>query len=153
VDNEQTLMEEAQELVQVIDPDWQFERSALSTLLSKTIQHCNGEVIVYNDIAYPPLYTPKNNHLVDLFSITPEEQNQLSTIHSTQVARQRRLLSYERRDRKYGRVARQEYLEQVTDYDLRRKIAELRQQGLSTRAIGKIVGLGHQRVWKIINDL
>lgn len=153
VDNEQTLMEEAQELVSVIDPDWQFDRSALSTLLSKTIQHCNGEVIVYNGLAYPPLYTPKNDHLVDLFSITPDEQHQLSTIHSTQVARQRRLLSYERRDRKYGRVARQEYLEQVTDHDLREKIANLKQQGLSTRAISKIVGVGQTRVCKILNDI
>jgi hypothetical protein len=153
VDDEKTLMEEAQELVNVIDPDWNFERSALSTLLSKSIAHSKGKVLVYNGHTYPPLYTPKNDYLVDLFSITVDEQHQLNSIHSTAVAHQRRLLSYERRHRKDGRVSRQEYLESVTDSNLREKIASLRQKGMSTRAISKIVGVNQTRVCKILNDI
>ena len=152
VNNRDDLMAEARELVEVIDPCWIFEHQQLSTLLQKSIDHCNGGQVFHNGRAYPPLYTPTNDHLVKLLQITQDEQLELTSIRSSQVAQLLRLRSYSTFNRK-RRVTRQEYLDQVIDSHLREKIADLHQKGMSTRNISKIVGVTQQRVCKILNDI
>lgn len=145
------LMAEANELVQVIDPTWDFGEQHLLTLLHKSQDYCEGKVVLHDGKPYPPLYTPTNDYLVDLFSITPEEQRQLTSIRSTEVAHQFRLASYEKINRKRRPVNRQEYLASVANDELRAKVIELRSEGLSKRAISERLEVSRKMVYKILS--
>ena len=145
-------MREAEALVEIIDPTWRFERDALSTLLRKSVEHCKGGTVHYNGVDYPPLYTPKNKHLIELFEITIDEQRELTTILSPQVARERRLAQYAHRHRADGRVPRDEYLSSVTNSELRDRVISLHRQGLSGRAIANEVGVDRKHVARIVKN-
>lgn len=152
VETEEALMREAEALVESIDPTWCFERDALSTLLRKSIEHCNGATVHYNGVDYPPLYTPKNAHLIEQLQITVEEQRELTTILSPQVARERRLAQYAHRHRADGRVPRDEYLSSVTNQELRDRVLSMHRDGMSGRAIASEVGVDRKHVARIIKN-
>lgn len=152
VTKSEDLMAEARELVQIIDPTWDFGEQHLSTLLQKSIDHCAGKTVLYQGLSYPPLYTPTNDYLVKLFSITEAEQLQLTSIRSTEVAHQLRLASYEKINRRRRPISRQDYLASVTNEELRAKAVELRSKGASKKAIAKQLGVSRQRVTKILPD-
>lgn len=150
IDSEEALFEEARELVHLIDPAWDFDPSALSTLLHKSIDYANGGSVTHEGKTYPPLYTPRNDTLVRLLGITEEEQRELSSIRSSKVAEELRRETHERHNRKRGRVERSAYLASATNQELREKVLELHALGMSTTDISKLVGVSQQRVSKII---
>lgn len=68
----------------------EFNRSdELSTLYAKAKDNDAGKTIEFDGRQYPALYTPKNSSLIDTFGITDDEQRQLRTIISTDMARER----------------------------------------------------------------
>ena len=77
------LWKEAQALASQIDPRGNFyRRGDLSTVYRKAQETRHGQQVEYQGRMYPPLYTPKNQTLIDLFQITPEEEQGLRTIIS-----------------------------------------------------------------------
>lgn len=74
---------EAEALAKNIDPSpgW-WHRSDLSTLYRKAKRMQGGEKIIYKGKEYPVLYNPRNQYLIELFEITPEEEKDLKTIVS-----------------------------------------------------------------------
>jgi len=58
---------------------------------------------------YPPLYTPKNDTLINLFRISDEEQRRLRTIISTDLAKERHRKRDEARRRAAGAIDRATY--------------------------------------------
>ena len=88
------MWNEAQGLAAEIGPEWfrkEVRRSTLSTLYRKAQETTAGARIEFQGREYPPLYTPRNQTLVDLFQITTDEERVLRTIISQQekVRRQR----------------------------------------------------------------
>lgn len=152
VTKSEDLMAEARELVQIIDPTWDFGEQHLSTLLQKSIDHCAGKTVLYQGLSYPPLYTPTNDYLVKLFSITEAEQLQLTSIRSTEVAHKLRLASYEKINRRRRPISRQDYVASVANDDLRAKVFELRSKGASKKAIAKQLGVSSKHVRNILSD-
>ncbi len=146
------LMAEARELVEVIDPTWDFGEQHLSTLLDKSRDHCSGKTILFQNKYYSPLYTPTNDYLVDLFCITEAEQRQLTSIRSTEVAHQLRLASYEKINRKRGKAPRQDYLASVANEELRTKVLAMRSEGVSKKAIGKQLSVSSKHVRRILGE-
>ena len=71
-----------------------------------------GETVEFAGRQYPVLYTPKNQTLIDLFQITPEEEKQLTTIISENEYKRRDKVRDEARRRARGEVTRFEYTEQ-----------------------------------------
>jgi len=55
----------------------------LSTVYRKAKELIAGEMVIINGREYPPLYTPRNNTLIDIFRIEPDEERELATIIST----------------------------------------------------------------------
>ena len=86
------LWNEAQALASQIDPRSDFYRRAdLATVYRKAQEARHGQQIEFQGRKYPPLYTPKNATLLELFRITPEEERGLRTIISqTEKVRRRR---------------------------------------------------------------
>ena len=65
-------------------------RTLLSTLYRKAKEHEAGVTIEFKGKKYPPLYTPKNSTLTDVFEITSDEEKRLRTIISSNEATERR---------------------------------------------------------------
>ena len=129
------LFQEAQALVREVCPDFTKEvRSVLSTLYRKAQAYEAGEKIEFGGKDYPPLYTPKNSTLRDLFDIQDAETPHLKTIISAQDAAER--------DRQRHRKAmdRAAYLE--TAEQRRAQARLLRARGLSWAEVGRELGIG-----------
>ncbi|MDY1897432.1 hypothetical protein RKJ46_29095 [Klebsiella pneumoniae] len=60
------------------------------TLYSKAKSYEAGERVEFGGKSFAPLYTPKNDTLINLFQISQQEQEQLKTIISTDEAQKRR---------------------------------------------------------------
>lgn len=77
------IWREAQALASQIDisPGW-YQNSDLGTVYQKAKDNRDGKTIQYDGREYPPLYTPRNQTLIEIFRITPQEERRLRTIIS-----------------------------------------------------------------------
>jgi len=112
----------------------------LSTLYRKAQAHERGERVEFNGREYPPLYTPKNETLIDVFKITRDEERQLSTIVSEDTARERDKERHTARRRAAGAKAH------GTEQD-RASARLMRAQGMSLRAIAAELGVPKSTVY------
>ena len=105
------MWHEAAELARQIDPKRGYRSEELTTLYKKGKAWNAGERIEFNGKQYPSLYTPKNDHLINLFKITDDEQGQLKTIISKAESNKRTKLRDKIRDkeRKGWKQSRGEY--------------------------------------------
>ena len=127
------LFQEAQALVREVCPDLTKDvRSVLSTLYRKAQAYEAGEQIEFAGKHYPPLYTPKNSTLRELFDIQDAETPHLKTIITAQEAAER--------DRQRHRKAmdRATYLE--TAEQRRAQARLLRARGLTWAEVGRELG-------------
>ena len=85
-----------------------YRNSDLSTVYRKAKDMRDGVTVEYRGKEYPPLYTPRNQTLIELFEITPEEETKLKTIISSTEKYRRKV---EKR-RAQGVIPRGEYLSQ-----------------------------------------
>lgn len=147
--NSKQMYHEAAALAREIDPQWNSRSKELMTLFSKAKAYESGEKASFGGKEHTPLYTPKNDTLINLFRITSEEQQQLKTIVSKAEAAERHRKREEGRRRTAGAVDRKTYLEKAN-----RKLATaqaLRAEGLSVRAIAKRMGVSVMAVSRYIN--
>lgn len=103
------MYHEAAALARELDPQWSYRSAELMTLYSKAKAHEAGEKIEFNGKQLSPLYTPKNDTLISLFGITDNEQNQLRTLVSRDVAKGRDRERHTARRRAAGAVERATY--------------------------------------------
>jgi len=118
-------------------------RQSLSTLYRKAQAHSAGEKVEFNGKKFSPLYTPKNQTLIDYLNITPDEERQLGTIISEAEAADRHRKRERQRDetkrREAGAVERSSYLETA---EMKRAHALLlRAKGMKQREIAAEMGI------------
>ena len=147
-----SLWKEAQSLATTLAPGWRYERGELSTLYRKLCAYVNGETVEFNGRQYPGLYTPRNQTLIELFKITPDEQRHLKTIISKEEARHRDAERKRSQRREAGAVERSTYLESMAGLSEQRReaVLALKAKGLSQRAIAKETGLSKTRVAQLL---
>ena len=137
--NSKQMYHEASALARELDPQWNSRSKELMTLFSKAKAYESGERVSFGGKDYAPLYTPKNDTLINLFRITADEQRQLKTIVSQAEAAERHRKREEGRRRAAGAMDRETYLEAANA-----KLAKaqaLRSEGMSVRAIAKLMGV------------
>ena len=77
------LFNEAAALAREIDPINSFyKNSDLSTLYRKAKENLQGAKVDFHGHDYPPLYTPRNDTLINIFRITSDEEKHMKTIIS-----------------------------------------------------------------------
>jgi hypothetical protein len=118
-------------------------RQCLSTLYRKAQAHAAGERVEFNGKRFSPLYTPKNQTLIDYLNIRPDEERQLGTIISEAEAADRHRKRERQRDetkrREAGAVERSSYLENA---EMKRAHALLlRAKGMTQREIAAEMGI------------
>lgn len=124
-------------------------KSELSTLYAKAKEFNAGKKTKFEGKEYPPLYTPKNSTLIRIFQITDDEQRQLKTIISKDMARERHREREMARRRTSGSITREEYL---SSYDEKRlKALKLSKEGQSNRSIAKELGIDKRTVGRWLN--
>lgn len=133
------MYHEAAALAFELDPSWSYRSRELMTLYAKAKAYEAGDRINFGGRKFAPLYTPKNDTLINLFQITSGEQRHLRTIIDTTLAAERHREREKARRRASGAVDREMYLEGVCAR--RAQAQELRSQGLSVRAIAQRLGM------------
>jgi hypothetical protein len=103
--NTQQMYHEAAALATEISPSWSYRSTELMTLYGKAKQYEAGERVTFGGKEFSPLYTPKNDTLINLFQITEEEQRQLRTIITKGEALERRRERDRKRDEERRRAA------------------------------------------------
>jgi hypothetical protein len=73
---------EARALASEIYPGDFYRESDLSTVYRKALEYRSGLRVIYKGKLYPPLYTPRNETLAEVFRITADEEMALKTIIS-----------------------------------------------------------------------
>ncbi|UUQ63337.1 helix-turn-helix domain-containing protein [Pseudomonas fuscovaginae UPB0736] len=142
--NSKQMYHEAAALARELDPQWNSRSKELMTLFSKAKAYEAGEKVTFGGKEFTPLYTPKNDTLINLFRITTEEQRQLKTIVSQVEAAERDRRRHELRRRAAGSVDRETYLDAA-----KAKLAHaqaLSREGLSARAIARQMGVSAMTV-------
>lgn len=137
--NSRDMYYEAKALAQELDPNWQQNSKELMTLYAKAKAYESGEKITFGGKEYAPLYTPRNDTLINLFQITDDEQAALRTIISKDMAKARDRARKEAVRRAAGAVDRETYLEAASAKQAQAQA--LRAQGLSVRAIAQQMGI------------
>lgn len=107
--NSKQMYHEASALARELDPQWNSRSKELMTLFRKAKAYEAGEKVSFEGKDYPSLYTPKNDTLINLFRITADEQRQLKTIISSEMAQERDRKRHEIRRRAAGAIDRQTY--------------------------------------------
>lgn len=149
--NSKQMYHEASALARELDPQWNSRSRELMTLFSKAKAFEAGEKVSFEGRDYAPLYTPRNDTLINLFRITPDEQRQLRTVISPCEAAERHRKREEGRRRAAGAVDREIYLEVTADR--RAEAQTLRAQGLSIRAIAARMGVSKTAVGRYVSDI
>lgn len=142
--NQNQMWHEAAAIARGIDPHWGYRTDELSTLYQKAKEYEAGQRVEFNGKKYPPLYTPRNSTLINQFEITDDEQRELRTIISTDIAKERHAERDTVRRRKAGAIERAEYLNKAMTR--KEQAQKLREKGLTLRAIAHEMGVSLRTV-------
>jgi hypothetical protein len=127
-------------------------RSRMHTVLARARSASEGEEVEWNGYHRHSLYHLKNETIIDLLEITPEEESGLTTIISDDTRRERDRGRKERARRSRGAQPREEYIanaREVRQHD-RREAQKLRDEGRSLREIGEVLGISHTQVRRLL---
>jgi hypothetical protein len=143
--NLQNFWQESRALATELDPEWAKGegRNTLGSLFTKAKAQMNGEKIEFNGRQWNPLYTPKNQTLIDVFRISPDEERQMKTIISQATARERRKARDRARDReRKPEIRRQKGMKARAGDDVRAlAVAMVKEQGMSCRKAARETGV------------
>ncbi len=107
--NSSQMYYEAAALARELNPRWNYRSQELMTLYSKSRAYEAGEKVQFGGKQYSPLYTPKNDTLINLFEISDDEQRNLRTIISKSIKNERHRGRQQARRREAGSVDRETY--------------------------------------------
>jgi hypothetical protein len=139
------LYYEASALARGIDPSWTHCSAELKTLYAKAKEFEAGQQIEFQGKLYPALYTPRNDTLINLFSITDDEQLQLQTIISKDMAAERDRKWHENKRRQSGMIERSEYEAQAKQKA--EQAQQLRNAGWKVSVIAEKLGISIRAVY------
>ncbi|WP_332408377.1 sigma factor-like helix-turn-helix DNA-binding protein, partial [Vibrio metschnikovii] len=142
---DQYIWHEFYQLCKQAAPHWDNEKcqSKVNNVFNLMKQQAKGEMKLWNGEEVPMLYVPKNETMIDLFSITSAEQKHLKTIISSNEKQRRNTANHEAVRRSNGVQERSSYVESVRD-DARarmKKVIKLTSQGFKQAQIAEFMGI------------
>lgn len=148
--NSSLMYHEAVALAKELDPSWSYQSQELITLYKKAKLYEAGEKIEFGGKEYPPLYTPKNDTLINLFNISDDEQLKLKTIISKKIASERLRKRNEVKRRAVGMIERKVYIESANTK--KNMVIQLRSNGLSASSISKYLNIPIRTIYGYIKS-
>lgn len=149
VTNYKNFYSEAKELAKELDPNWNYNSKELMTLYEKSKQYSSGKKIEFKGKSFPPLYTPSNETLINIFQISSEEQKYLKTIISKDEKRIRDKEWQEKARRKKNIPTKEEYLKLKNNIKLEKikQVKEMINLGLKKTEIAKKLDISYRTVF------
>lgn len=144
------LAGELEQLGREFAPSWAEaqRRAVLSTTLERQKAAEAGERIEWNGLQVDPRYRLKNDTLIELLHITPEEERQLSTIIGKSEARRRDTERHRERRENAGAMSRDAY--EGRSLEREKKAVEMQRQGCSVDAIAGALGVSKRTVYNYL---
>lgn len=145
-----TLHHEARSIAREIAPGWTYQDCDLGTTFQRAKAYAAGEKIEFNGRQYPPLYTPRNNTLIEALQITDAEQAKLKTIISKGEARRRDAERKRVARRKAGSMSRDEY--RSTAQHRQAAALAMKDDGATNADIALSLGVHIKSVSRLLKD-
>jgi AraC-like DNA-binding protein len=119
-------------------------RSKLSAVMSRAHAAARGERVEWAGLECDPRYRLKNQTIIELLEITPEEERELKTIISDEERRRRD------RERKNPEMTRREY--ETSAAKRRVQARRMAVDGLTRQQIADALGWSKRHVQRVLND-
>jgi hypothetical protein len=108
-----------------------------------------GDKVEWNGQQRDPRYRLTTKTIINTLGITPSEEKEMQVLISEATKRQRDRERKKRERRAQGAKPRDEY--EAEAREKRRVALGLHQQGMSLRGIGKMLGLSHTQIKRMIS--
>jgi hypothetical protein len=125
-------------------------RSKLHAVFRTAEEAAQGKKVKWEGLEIDPRYRLKNQTIIDILEITPEEEREMKTIISDEERRRRDKEEKRERRREAGGMTRKEYEGRAAER--RAEARRMAAQGMSVRQIGKRLGIHHTTVVKALKD-
>lgn len=146
--NQSNFYNNASIVAKEIDPSWNYREAELETVYEKMLLALNGKTVEFAGCKVTPMYTPKSETLINLFQISDEEMQSLTSIVTASERRRRNAEAQTKVRRAAGAVPRAEYLGQAKARQERARA--LRAEGMSIRAIAAEMGLSKSQIQRYL---
>ena len=135
------------------DPKWLRDRDLLGSLQSRVDAHHRKEKIEFNGKLTTPIYTYRTSTIINLLQITSDEQQQLKTLISSDLATERNTTRERSKRRAVGVVERAEYLAKHSQaaQERREAILALHAQGKKPMQIMAELSLSKAMVTRVLS--
>lgn len=151
-----TFFQEAYALAQRIDPEWKVTQTDVSAIYGKLKETLSGKMVEFHGHKYPPLYTPTNDTIIQLLTITEKEQRelQLKTLISYDEKLRRNNIRREKERREAGILTREAYDQDrsLRSYARADRAKTLAQEGFSQRQIAEKMNLSKTAIQKYLSQ-
>lgn len=129
-------------------------RSRMQAVLSRAYSAAAGEKVQWKGQQGDSRYQLKNQRIIDMLSIAPEEERHLKTIISEDTKQERDRQRKERERRSQGVKPRDDYIAETRERKQhhRREARKLRADGKSLREIGRALGISHTQVSRLLQS-
>ncbi len=128
------------------DPEWLSNTDLLGSLMSRVKAHyAKQKIELDGGRQVTPIYTYKTSSIISLLSITDDEQQQMKTLISKELATQRNTEREREKRRAQGVVERAKYLS--ASEDRKQQIRSLKESGLSVTEIAAALGISRPTVY------
>ena len=129
-------------------------RPRMQAVISRAQSAARGDKAEWQGRQRDPRYQLKNQKIIDMLSITSEEERHLKTIISEDTKQERARQRKERERRSYGAQPREEYIADARErrQHNRREARKLRGEGKSLREIGRALGISHTQVRRLLKS-
>ncbi len=132
--------------------DGRESRSRLSAVMKRAKMAAEGQTVQWGESRVDPRYRFRNETVIELLEITPEEEREMVTLISKDERRRRhRETDMKRRRGVEGKVPREKYTATAEQRKIR--AGELRARGMTQREIAEILGCTQQEVSRLIKGL
>ena len=129
-------------------------RSRMQAIISRAQSAALGDKTVWLGRQRDLRYRLTNQRIIEMLSITPEEERHLKTIISEDTKQERDRQRKERKRRSYGARPREEYIADTRErrQHNRREARKLSGEGKSLRDIGTTLGISHTHVRRLLQS-
>jgi hypothetical protein len=129
-------------------------RSRMQAVISRAQSAARGDKTEWQGRQRDLRYQLKNQTIIDMLSITSEEERHLKTIISEHTKQERDRQRKERERRSYGAQPREQYIADARErrQHNRREARKLRGEGKSLREIGRALGMSHTQVSRLLKS-
>lgn len=118
--------------------------------MARVKAHYAKQKVDVNGRQVTPIYTYKTSSIISLLSITDEEQQQMKTLISKELATQRNTEREREKRRAHGVVERAKYLS--ASEDRKQQIRSLKESGLSVTEIAAALGISRPTVYTALKS-